>query len=161
MAAIAVVYAGFMLYRVTHAARTFGSAFMGMTREQVRYYFGAPDAQRSDGTVWRVRDGDAATSFLFDARDQMMAVGCAAARVGGGGDCPDVLGLRLGSSEDAVWERLGVPTAVGYVGDSMIMDYPELGIRLKLRRAAIVAIEHRHISGTIPFALRALSLLAP
>ena len=160
MAAVAVVYAGVALYGIVHGARTFGSTFMGMSRDQVRYYYGAPDAGSSDA-MWRTRDGDAATSFLFDAHDRLVAVGCAPAGTGVGGDCPSALGLRLGDGEQAVWDRLGTPTATGFVGDAMIMAYPELGIRLKLRRATIVAIEHRHVSGIVPFAVRAISLLAP
>ena len=160
MAIVAAVYGGAALYRIIHAARTFGATYMGMPRAEVQYTFGPPDTQGQSGALWRMHSGDAETSFLFDARDQVAAVGCRAAS-GSGGDCPDILGLRLGDSEYDVWEKLGFPTSEAYANDSKVMAYPALGIRVKLRRTTIVAIEHRHVSGVMPFALRAISLLAP
>lgn len=161
MAVVGALYAGIVLYGAVHGARTFGMAFMGMTRAEVRYFYGVPTAQQAGDMLWRVRDGDAETSLLFDPADRLAVVGCRGIAGSVGADCPATFGLHLGDGEEAVWTRLGAPTDESFAGDSKVMTYPALGIRLKLRRATIVAIEHRHISGTVAFALRAATLLGP
>lgn len=161
MAVIAIGYVGIMLYGAVHGARTFGMAYMGMTRAEVRYFYGVPAAQGAGDMLWRSREGDAETSFLFDRADRLDVIGCRGIAGRAGADCPDAFGLHLGDGEDAVWIKLGAPTDETFAGDSKIMAYPALGIRLKLRRAVIVAIEHRHVSGTTSFALRALTLIGP
>lgn len=161
MATVAVIYAAFGLYRVAHAARTFGPVYLGMSRAEIRYIHGTPVARSPDGDLWRMRDGGVETSVLFDDADRVAAVGCRAAAGGDGAACPDVLDVRVGDGEGAVWLKFGAPTAEHYRGDRKIMAYPELGVRFELQRTTVVAVEHRRWQGPVALALRAVSLLAP
>ncbi len=157
MAVVAIVYAGVGLYRVVHAARNFGAVYMGMSRPEVRYLFGAPVAQGERGQLWRMREGQTETTVLFDGADRVTAVGCR----GDGTGCPDAMGVRVGDGEEAVWRLFGFPSTEQFQGDRKIMAYPELGIRFDLRRGTVFAIEHRRWQGATALGARAISLLAP
>ena len=64
------------------------------------------------------------------------------------GDCPDVLGLHLGSGEEQIWYALGAPDQQGYSGDIKVMIYRPLGLTFSLRQFQIVGIAYRQPSAS-------------
>lgn len=161
MAVIALAYGGVGLYNVVHASRTFGPTYMGMSRAEVQYVFGSPSARSADNRLWRMHEADAVTTVLFDASDRLTAIDCRGTMGTSGAACPAPLGIHVGDVEDAIWRKLGPPSGETYGGDGKVMDYPEMGLRFALRRATIVAIEHRRWRGPVALAVRAATVLSP
>lgn len=161
MLALTAIYLGWIGYSALYAARNFGPLHVGMSRAEVRYFYGAPAARSGDDRGWTVRDGDAVLQLGFSANGGLATSRCTAAPGQDGAACPGVLGVQLGQTEDVIWDRLGAPTAQSFRGDAKVMHYPELGARFVLRRVAIVAIEREKRAGTAALAARALSLAAP
>lgn len=161
MSGVAVIFLALGGYQVVHAARNYGGVPLSVGRAEIRYLFGPPAARSSDDRLWRARDGDAAWSFLFDASDRLSAVGCKGAAAADAARCPDVLGLTIGDSEDAMWQKLGIPDGEQFIGADKVVSYPALGMRLMLRRAVVVAVERRRATDPIALGVRAISVLAP
>lgn len=160
MALLAVLYLAVGMRRVWIASVMYGPGYLGMSREETRYIYGAPTAGGEREPVWRYRDGGSVSSFRFDANGAVSRMGCAAEGEGGA-DCPDAHGIAIGSSEETIWRVLGVPPVQIYRENAKIIAYPDLGTRFLLRRLQVVAIEQRAGAGGLPFVGRSLRLLAP
>ncbi|HEU0045284.1 hypothetical protein [Sphingomonas sp.] len=159
-----VAGAAFLLigvYVVQRETSSSGLGFFGMSKAETRYLFGAPTRGTDGDTEWRYLENGSASVVRFDRNGAVRTMGCAATVPDGGADCPTLFGIRIGTSEDTVWSRLGTPQALIFREDGKILHYPELGLRILLRRLQVVAVERHDPVGSLPLVGRTLRMLAP
>jgi hypothetical protein len=154
--------AGYVAYGMRQAwigSVMYGPGYLGMTRAETRYIYGAPTVGGERDAAWRYREAGAISSFHFD-RGVVSRLGCSA-EAEGGASCPEAHGIGIGTSEERIWSVLGMPPVQIYRENAKIIAYPGLGTRFLLRRLQVVAIEQRPSAGVLPFTMASLRLLAP
>lgn len=120
----------------------YGLVGPGMSRDDVRYAMGEPASRtqtQAGGIDWLYRQGSGRFRVRFDSRGIFSRATCGSESADVS-DCPEVLGLHLGTGEEQVWDALGAPERQGYAGDTKVIEYPSLGLGFGLRRLQVVQI---------------------
>lgn len=160
MLLVAAVYCGSILYEARAAALYYGPTVIGMNKNEARYMMGPPPARQESLPVWTYLENGTQISPRFGDDGRMTSVVCNETEQGGAG-CPSVLGLRIGTTEDVVWLKLGKPGREVYRGNDKVIFYDDLGLSFVMRRYQIQTIEiHKRESG-ISFIPRALWMMIP
>lgn len=144
MLALSAVHLVFAARSLRLASTLFQELKLGATAEEVRYMRGNP-TQTVGSTGWLYRNDDADNLLAFDAKGRLAQVRCAAA-AGGQHNCETIFGLGIGSTEEAVWFRLGAPSTQSFQGDDKIISYDEIGRVFHLKKRIVVAVALRPAS---------------
>jgi hypothetical protein len=160
MCLVTAIYCGTILYEARAAALYFGPTVIGMDKNEARYMMGPPPAGQESQPLWTYLENGTRLSVRFGEDGGMKSVVCTEDEAAGGG-CLSVLGLRIGTTEDRVWLKLGKPGRETYVGNDKIIYYDDLGFSFTLRRFQVQSIEvHKRESAT-SFVPRALWMMVP
>lgn len=133
------IYAANTFNTLRIATQSYGHLRFGMTLAEVRYALGHPAADKATGQHWAYAQDGVNLALDFDSSARLTAVNCNQAQ-DSLRQCPEVLGLRIGSSEALVRRRLGAPEAEQYSGTGKVMRYPGLGLEFRLRRETVEEI---------------------
>lgn len=162
VAVLALADVAFTASALRGAALAYGLVGPGMSKDDVRYAMGAP-ASATDATgggVWTYRQGSGRYRVAFDPQGRLTRVSCTGDRLDSA-DCPDLLGLHLGTPEEQVWYALGAPDDQRYAGDAKLLAYRSLGVTFTLRRLQVVEISLAGGGGGLAYLSRLPRLLVP
>lgn len=160
MCVLAAIYASVVLYRVRTATQFYHDVTVGMSTDEVRYMLGAPGAALDDGQRWRYGEDGRQIDVSFGPDRRMASISCSDTE-GGRYGCPGILGISTGTTEDAVWLKLGPPGRESYSGNDKTIAYPDLGMTFLLRRYRVVAMKLARPSGSLSFVPRSLWAMIP
>jgi hypothetical protein len=160
MSLAAAIYLASTYREVRAATQSFGQLRLGMTKDEVRYALGSPDADKAAGQRWDYLHDGVTLALSFDRAERLNSANCSQIE-DSLRNCPEVLGLRIGSSEAAVRRRLGAPASEHFAGTDKMMRYPGLGLEFTLRRQMVDEIS-KSTPGTFAETLRhAMWMLLP
>lgn len=148
MCAVAAVYAALFVYNYRVTTFLYNSVIIGMNGSEVRYMLGPPDSASADGKQWQYESDGRMVRAVFSPSGKLARINCIASgdrRFG----CPGMLGLRLGSTEDAIWLKLGKPDRETYGVNDKTIYYDGMGMMFRLRKFMIVEMELRQ-GATLP-----------
>lgn len=135
----AAIYAATIFNEVRNTSQSFGQLRIGMAMAQVRYALGHSAADTATGQHWNYTHDGVSFALDFDKTARLSGVNCRQSEASLR-NCPEVLGLHIGSSEAAVRRRLGAPAAEHFAGTDKVMRYPGLGLEFTLRREMVEEI---------------------
>jgi len=151
MIGLTVLHVGYTVNEVRLARFLYGPLMIGLNRQEVRYFVGDPIAPpgtdpavrraAADATpIWQYRSATALTSVAFDTDSGRVAtIVCSDAALDAYA-CPTTLGLGVGTGEDTIWYRLGVPDRQTYSGDAKTIYYDDLRLNFTLRQFRVTAV---------------------
>lgn len=125
------------------AMHDFGGISVGMTAAEVRYALGNPAQDPSQGQPksreWRYSFERHTEVVTFDPAGRVARFSCRADNELLA-DCPEILGLHIGTSERDLLLRLGAPSKAELVGGEKVLEYPGAGLSFRLRKGGVVEI---------------------
>lgn len=160
MCLVTAIYCGTIFYEARAAALYYGPTVIGMDKNEARYMMGPPPAGQDNLPLWTYLENGTQMSVRFGEDGRMNSVVCTERDPNGVG-CPSVLGLRIGTTEDRVWLKLGKPGREAYVGSDKIIYYDDLGFSFVLRRFQVQMIEVHNRESATSFVPRALWMMVP
>jgi hypothetical protein len=129
------------LYHWDNHVDQFGDLGMDDDRAAVRYALGAPDSADKADRTWSHRmEADAVLTTRFDAAGKVSRMTCLSP-TGQRNSCPELFGFGIGTSEDDLAGRLGLPSRQRIVGTRKHLFYDGLGAIYVLERFQVIGVE--------------------
>lgn len=158
MALVGAAYAGMFLYNTRSAALYYAPLGVGFTDAEVRYLLGTPDAVEQGGRLLRYSEPGRELEVRFGSDGRMNSFRCSSP-AGSQPRCQDVRGIKIGTTEDQIWLRLGHPSRESYSGNDKTIHYDGMGLTFQLSLFKVRSIELREgasFTGYFPRALWAM-----
>ncbi len=144
-----------------NAAAMAGVLAPGMTEAEVRYLRGEPRVHSPDDRTWTYSEGEGAESLVrFDDSRHIESITCRALS-GSAFGCPEAFGVTIGTTEDRVINRLGVPSDQTYIPNGKIMTFGDLGLVYTMREYRVVQITKLRRRGVVSLLGRTVWNLLP
>lgn len=121
------------------ARSAFGPVALGQTESEARFSLGGDPARPLDAETTAYQRAGRIMVLRFNPQDRRVAgMSCREEGVAPLA-CPDLLGVRIGSSRASMLAELG-DGPVRYAGSRELRDYPALGARIELDDGTVRAI---------------------
>ena len=176
MCLVTLAYGGAIFAQVRQSAITYAGLVPGETRSDVLYFSGVPSDVRTGsgpwqrvgpgvdpttGDHWRYRGANGSvTEVAFDDAGEISRITCADDGAVPEA-CPGTLDVTLGTSEQALFNRLGAPDRQVYVGVAKVVTYTGTGLEFALRQARVYRIALSRRAGSLSYLGEVFRVLVP
>jgi hypothetical protein len=119
---------------------TYGLVTMEDDRHAVRYALGGEHGGADSDRIWTYKaDADAEIRIAFTPEGMLDTISCSSPAAEPD-SCPELYGIGIGETEDAIGGHLGAPSHIRIVGDRKYIGYDSIGATYVLQQFVVTGL---------------------
>lgn len=135
-----LAYVGLSLVMWYLQAATYGLVAMDDDRHAVRYALGGEHGGAETDRIWTYEaDADAIIRIRFAPDGTIERISCSSPAAEPD-SCPELYGIGIGETEDAIGGHLGAPSDIRIVGDRKYIGYNSIGATYVLQKFVVTGL---------------------